>query len=107
MKMGRRLHCSSVTYPFRYAPSSRLAGGPFSSQRRYTSHGLGALVILASLDYRASRSENTDVFRFIAFNRYKVVRTDYSYSGYLLNSNLVARSVYDKLSTLAVDTDNV
>jgi hypothetical protein len=29
MKMGRRLHCSSVTYRFRYAPSSRLAGGPF------------------------------------------------------------------------------
>ena len=28
MKMGRRLRCSSVTYPFRYAPSSRLAGGP-------------------------------------------------------------------------------
>src|SRR5271166_5636593 len=46
MKMGRRLRCSSVTYRFRYAPSSRqsgsdrLAGGPFSSQRRYTSHGL-------------------------------------------------------------------
>jgi len=29
MKMGWRLRCSSVTYPFRYAPSSRLAGGPF------------------------------------------------------------------------------
>src|SRR6516164_6660826 len=29
MKMGRRLRCSSVTYPFRYAPSSRLVGGPF------------------------------------------------------------------------------
>jgi hypothetical protein len=29
MKMGRRLRCSSVTYRFRYAPSSRLAGGPF------------------------------------------------------------------------------
>jgi hypothetical protein len=27
MKMGRRLRCSSVTYPSRYAPSSRLAGG--------------------------------------------------------------------------------
>ena len=26
---GRRLRCSSVTYQFRYAPSSRLAGGPF------------------------------------------------------------------------------
>jgi len=24
----------SVTYPFRYAPSSRLAGGPFWSQRK-------------------------------------------------------------------------
>jgi hypothetical protein len=29
MKMGRRLRCSSVTYRSRYAPSSRLAGGPF------------------------------------------------------------------------------
>src|SRR6516162_11850437 len=29
MKMGRRLPCSSVTYQFRYAPSSRLAGGSF------------------------------------------------------------------------------
>jgi hypothetical protein len=29
MKMGWRLRCSSVTYRFRYAPSSRLAGGPF------------------------------------------------------------------------------
>jgi hypothetical protein len=28
LKMGRRLRCSSVTYRFRYAPSSRLAGGP-------------------------------------------------------------------------------
>jgi hypothetical protein len=29
MKMGRRLRCSSVTYPFRYAPSSRPAmAGP-------------------------------------------------------------------------------
>src|SRR5260370_9592598 len=29
LKMGRRPRCSSVTYPFRYAPSSRLADGPF------------------------------------------------------------------------------
>src|SRR5258707_13816440 len=29
LKMGRRLRCSSVTYRFRYAPSSRLAAGPF------------------------------------------------------------------------------
>jgi hypothetical protein len=29
MKMGRRLRCSSVTYRFRYASSSRLADGPF------------------------------------------------------------------------------
>jgi hypothetical protein len=29
LKMGRRPRCSSVTYRFRYAPSSRLAGGPF------------------------------------------------------------------------------
>jgi hypothetical protein len=29
LKMGRRLRCSSVTYRFRHAPSSRLAGGPF------------------------------------------------------------------------------
>src|SRR5262249_50384478 len=29
LKMGWRLRCSSVTYRFRYAPSSRLAGGPF------------------------------------------------------------------------------
>ena len=29
LKMGRQLRCSSVTYRFRYAPSSRLAGGPF------------------------------------------------------------------------------
>src|SRR5580704_2951397 len=29
LKMGRRLRCSSVTYRLRYAPSSRLAGGPF------------------------------------------------------------------------------
>jgi hypothetical protein len=29
LEMGRRLRCSSVTYRFRYAPSSRLAGGPF------------------------------------------------------------------------------
>src|SRR5215469_11196492 len=29
LKMGRRLRCSSVTYRFRYALSSRLAGGPF------------------------------------------------------------------------------
>ena len=28
MKMGRRLRCSSVTYRFRYAPSSRLAERP-------------------------------------------------------------------------------
>src|SRR5277367_6330807 len=33
LKMGRRLRCSSVTYRFRYAPSSRLAGGPFLTQR--------------------------------------------------------------------------
>jgi hypothetical protein len=29
LKMGRRLRCSSVTYRFRYAPSSRLAGASF------------------------------------------------------------------------------
>jgi hypothetical protein len=29
LKTGRRPRCSSVTYRFRYAPSSRLAGGPF------------------------------------------------------------------------------
>jgi len=29
MKMGQRLRCSSVTYRFRYAPSSRLAADPF------------------------------------------------------------------------------
>src|SRR6516225_11754747 len=29
LKMGRRLRCSSVTYRFRDAPSSRLADGPF------------------------------------------------------------------------------
>src|ERR1700675_4173122 len=29
LKMGRRPRCSSVTYRLRYAPSSRLAGGPF------------------------------------------------------------------------------
>jgi hypothetical protein len=29
LKMGWRLRCSSVTYRFRYAPSSRLADGPF------------------------------------------------------------------------------
>ena len=29
LKTGRRLRCSSVTYRFRYAPSSRLADGPF------------------------------------------------------------------------------
>jgi hypothetical protein len=29
LKMGRRLRCSSVTYRSRYAPSSRLLGGPF------------------------------------------------------------------------------
>ena len=29
MKMGQRLRRSSVAYQFRYAPSSRLAGGPF------------------------------------------------------------------------------
>src|SRR6202162_2666610 len=34
MKMGRRLRCSSVTYPFRYAPSSCLADGPFLSQQK-------------------------------------------------------------------------
>ena len=28
-RVSRRLRCSSVTYRFRYAPSSRLAGGPF------------------------------------------------------------------------------
>ena len=29
LKMGRRLRCSSVMYRLRYAPSSRLADGPF------------------------------------------------------------------------------
>src|SRR5260370_42519937 len=29
LKMGRRPRCSSVTYQFRYAPSSRPADGPF------------------------------------------------------------------------------
>src|SRR5580698_9744147 len=29
LKMGRRPRCSPVTYRSRYAPSSRLAGGPF------------------------------------------------------------------------------
>jgi len=29
LKMGRRLRCSSVTYRLRYAPSLRLADGPF------------------------------------------------------------------------------
>jgi hypothetical protein len=29
LKMGRRLRCSLVTYRLRYAPSSRLADGPF------------------------------------------------------------------------------
>jgi hypothetical protein len=29
LKMGRRLRCLSVTYRFRYALSSRLAGGSF------------------------------------------------------------------------------
>ena len=29
MKMDRRRRCSSVTYRSRYAPSSRLADGPF------------------------------------------------------------------------------
>jgi hypothetical protein len=32
IKMGRQLRCFSVTYQSRYAPSSRLAAGPFSSQ---------------------------------------------------------------------------
>ncbi len=43
LKMGRRLRCSSVTYRFRYAPSSRLAGGPFSTQRRHYYTRDGAL----------------------------------------------------------------
>src|SRR3984893_11420444 len=29
LKTGRRLRCSSVTYRSRYAPSSRIADGPF------------------------------------------------------------------------------
>src|ERR1700724_1030053 len=29
VEIGRRPGCSSVTYQFRYAPSSRLADGPF------------------------------------------------------------------------------
>ena len=35
-KMGRRPRCSSVTYRFRYAPSSRLADGPSLYARRCT-----------------------------------------------------------------------
>ena len=43
LKMGRRLRCSSVTYRFRYAPSSRLADGPFLTQRSPRDLGDGAL----------------------------------------------------------------
>src|SRR3984893_19448683 len=35
LKMGRRPRCSSGTYRLRYAPSSRLAGGPFLTQRHH------------------------------------------------------------------------
>jgi hypothetical protein len=39
MKMGRRLRCSSVTYRFRYAPSSRpAAAGPAAHFDRNESH---------------------------------------------------------------------
>jgi hypothetical protein len=39
MKMGRRLRCSSVTYRFRYAPSSRpAAAGPATYFDRNESH---------------------------------------------------------------------
>jgi hypothetical protein len=39
MKMGRRLRCSSVTYRFRYAPSSRpAAAGPTAHFDRNESH---------------------------------------------------------------------
>jgi hypothetical protein len=41
MKMGRRLRCSSVTYRFRYAPSSRLAGGHFDRNERHVISGTG------------------------------------------------------------------
>src|SRR5246127_1977577 len=43
LKMGRRLRCSSVTYRLRYAPSSRLAGGPFLNQPHHHYMRDGAL----------------------------------------------------------------
>jgi hypothetical protein len=43
LKMGRRLRCSSVTHRLRYAPSSRLAGGPFWTQRSPRDLGDGTL----------------------------------------------------------------
>jgi hypothetical protein len=43
LKMGRLLRCSSVTYRSGYAPSSRLADDPFSTQRSPRDLGDGAL----------------------------------------------------------------
>jgi hypothetical protein len=41
MKMGRRLRCSSVTYRFRYVPSSRpAAAGPTAYFDRNESHAI-------------------------------------------------------------------
>jgi hypothetical protein len=48
MKMGRRLRCSSVTYQFKYASSSRLAGGRFDRNAAIPVTDLVHLVPMAS-----------------------------------------------------------
>jgi hypothetical protein len=46
MKMGRRLRCSSVTYRFGYAPSSRLAG-----EIRFGSSGFGGARVSSAVGF--------------------------------------------------------
>jgi hypothetical protein len=56
MKMGRRRRCSSVTYQFRYAPSSRPAkAGPAAYFDRNESHAIYGTGHQFNEDFETSR----------------------------------------------------
>src|ERR1700740_2414193 len=60
MKMGRRLRCSSVTYPLRYAPSTAspartaLPAAHFDRNETYAYFGDRALIVGTRISYEAS-----------------------------------------------------
>jgi hypothetical protein len=72
MKMGRRRRCSSVTYPFRYAPSSRpAAAGPAAHFDRNESHAIYGTET-RSVVVPSGNSSRTSIrgFRIVTNTRY-------------------------------------